>query len=362
MEKCLSVTILLALGLFAAESHVLLAGSPWASLIPYKRVEADPKKFYALGEEHGPWLILAASFHGQSAEKDARTLVQELRSRYKLPAYIHRQTYDFSQPIEERNGAGPAKKMRYMKSQKYEGLAVLVGNFQSVQDPDLETTLNKIKQLKPATFDPNQSSATTTKLADFSGLKRRLSSNAKGARGPMASAFATRNPLLPDEVLAPNGIDNFVARLNKGVEHSLLDNPGKYTVRVATFRGSATINQREIEDIQTRDKLTDKLQVAADNAHRLTVALRKRGVDAYEFHDRMESIVAVGSFTSEKQISQIYKIVEQFRATEEKDPKTGRVGIKPVTLDGIKCDAEPLPIEVPRRSIAADYARRGFSH
>jgi hypothetical protein len=188
-----------------------------------------------------------------------------------------------------------------------------------------------------------------------------MAGDAKGARGPLASAFATRNPLLPDEVSAPNGVDEFVARLNKGVEHSLLENRGRFTVKVGTFRGSSTINQREIEDIKTRDKYSDKLQVAADNAHRLTVALRKKGIEAYEFHDRMESIVTVGSFTSEQQVSQIYKVVEQFRATEGKDPKTGKAGLKPVTLGGIKCDVEPLPIEVPRRSLAADYSRRGFS-
>jgi hypothetical protein len=288
-----------------------------------------------------------------NAEKDARALVQELRSRHKMLAYLHRQTYDFTKPIEDQDASGKKKRMRYMKQEKYEGIAVLVGNFRSVQDPELETALDQVKRMKPTTMDPNHTESAMTQLTEFTGLKKR-------PKGPLASAFATRNPLLQDEVSAPNGIDDFVARLNKGVQYSLLENPGRFTVRIATFRGSATINQREIEEIKTRDKLmSDKLQVAADNAHRLTVALRKRGIEAYEFHDRMESTVTVGSFKSEKQVSEIYKIVDKFRATEE--TVRGRVTIKPATFDGIRCDAEPLPIEVPRRSIAADYARRGFS-
>ena len=353
---------MMVLSLAVLPAAASIAGSPWASLIPFKRVEADPKKYYALSEKHGPWLILAANFQGPDAEKDARELVQELRSRHKLTAFIHRQTYDYTQPLEGKTASGEKRRMRYMNQQKYEGLAVLVGQFQSVKDPALESTLNKVKKLQPACLDANQSASPSTRFASLSGLKRRMNLDSSSQRrGPMASAFVTRNPLLPDEVSAPNGVDDFVARLNKGVEYSLLENPGRYTVRVATFRGSSTINQREIEDIRSRDKITDKLQIAADSAHRLTAALRKRGIEAYEFHDRMESVVTVGSFQSEGQTRQMYKVVEQFRAKEEQLPKNQGAVVKPATFDGVKCDAEPLPIEVPRRSIAADYARRGIT-
>src|SRR5687768_15680516 len=167
MGKFLIGSVLLSLAIFAVVDPGLHGAAPWASLIPYKRIEADPQKFYALGEEHGPWLVLAASFTGPSAEKEARALVQELRSRYKLPSYIHRQTYDFTQPIEEQTSSRQTKRMRYMKAQKYEGLAVLVGNFRSVQDPDLESTLSKIKTLKPTCLSPNQDSTGAMRLADF---------------------------------------------------------------------------------------------------------------------------------------------------------------------------------------------------
>ena len=37
---------------------------------------------------------------------------------------------------------------------------------------------------------------------------------------------------------------------------------------------------------------------AAEKAHKLTEALRAKGVEAYEFHDRSSSIVTIGSFDS----------------------------------------------------------------
>ena len=54
----------------------------------------------------------------------------------------------------------------------------------------------------------------------------------------MGHAFITTNPLLPADYYAPRkGIDELVLRMNKGVTHSLLDCPGKYTVQVAHFMG-----------------------------------------------------------------------------------------------------------------------------
>ena len=38
------------------------------------------------------------------------------------------------------------------------------------------------------------------------------------------------------------------------------------------------------------------LEEAAENAHILTESLRQQGYEAYEFHDRDQSIVTVGSF------------------------------------------------------------------
>ena len=51
----------------------LLAGNaiaepPWAKLVPFKKIDADPSKTYELEEKHGPWMIMVASFVGPTAE------------------------------------------------------------------------------------------------------------------------------------------------------------------------------------------------------------------------------------------------------------------------------------------------------
>ena len=127
------------------------------------------------------------------------------------------------------------------------------------------------------------------------------------------------------------------------------------------------MNSSEIDDIERTGMVSDKLELAADKAHRLTSALRARGVDAYEFHDRTESIVTVGSFDSVGEPRAdgkieihptVHKIMQMYGASRRQLPGVGTLGLQPRTLAGITFDVQPVPVEVPRRSIAADYARR----
>ena len=71
-----------------------LAAPPWGDLISLKSVAADPEQTYQINENNGPWTILACSFSGEGAEKQANELVYELRKRYKLPAYVHKAGFD----------------------------------------------------------------------------------------------------------------------------------------------------------------------------------------------------------------------------------------------------------------------------
>jgi hypothetical protein len=347
-----------------------VAAPPWNALLPFKRVEANPQKTYTLHEENGPWLILAASFQGDGAEQHANELVLELRDRYKLNAYAHRQVYDFTKPVRGLtiNKYGEWAKMRYANASKFEAIAVLVGDFPSVDDPHLERTLDKLKFARPACLDLEKRDWSAQGFATLRAWYRRVNrDSSKHNKGPMGNAFVTRNPLLPESYFAPNGVDDFVLGLNRGVKYGLLDNPGKYTVKVATFRGNDTINQREIAELEATGRVTNKLEIAADNAHRLTVALREKGVEAYEFHDRHESIVTVGSFETEGTPlangtidinPAILQIMKSYGASREPIPGQQLLGLRPRTLAGIPFDIQPLPMKVPRRSLAMDYARR----
>jgi hypothetical protein len=267
------------------------------------------------------------------------------------------------------NKYGGRAKMKYANNRgRYDSFAVLIGNYTSTTDTKLEKTLNKIKYLRPRTLDISNNPRSTQRFVGWRALQRRMNGNPKKRnKGPMGSAFAARNPLLPEEYFLPSGLDSFVLRMNKNVKFSILKNPGVYTVRVATFKGKETTNAREIEAIERSGKISNQLELAADRANRLTIALREQGFEAYEFHDRYESIVTVGSFNDDgKELANgqveinpgMYKVMKHFSANQQRLPGQQGIGLQPKRLNGVSFDVQPLPMRVPRRSIGMDYVRK----
>lgn len=357
---------ILALVLSVVSNQRLQAGSPWDFLIPFRRVDADDQKAYRLTEAHGPWLILATSFAGEGAERQAHDLVLELRRDFNLQAYTLKKDYDFTEKVEGLglNRYGGRKQMRYANGGKFEEIAVLVGHFESVDDPQVEKTLNKIRYARPRSLSFSREKPTTQRFIGLREIQRRLTADeTKRQRGPMGNAFVTRNPILPDTYFNPGGIDSFVEEINRGVEFSLLQNPAKFSVRVATFRGSSTM---KLDVIDKGGKgLPSKLEEAAVKAHQLTEALRKQNVEAYEFHDRYESIVTIGSFDSigtrraDGKIELnpgIHGIMRKYGAKRKRLPGQAAMGLVPEQLNGITFDVQAVPVEVPRKSVAAAYA------
>ena len=351
-------------------THTAAGQQPLARFVPLRRVEADPRKEYPLKQENGPWMIYAASFAGPEAENEAHQLVIELRQKYKVPAYIHHQAYDFTETVEGRglDRYGEPRKMRYQNPARFDEVAVLVGNFPSVDAPAMAKLLEELKYANPNTLDPNDRN-TGLRFAGFRAFQKSINPNkAKSSKGPMGQAFVTRNPMLPESYFAQSGVDNFVAQMNRGVKHSLLECPGKYTVRVATFRGASELDQGKVKQLLRSGRMESRLAEAAEKAHFLVTQLRKRNIEAYEFHDRTESLVTVGSFDSvgtprtdgKTEINPaILKIMKCYGAQEQTLPG-GRVGLAPRAVGGIPFDVQPMPVEVPRRSIGADYARTSY--
>jgi hypothetical protein len=359
-------------------SSVSLAAPPWKKLIPFKSVEADTGQSYWLTEDQGPWLIFAASFNGMGAEQQAHDLVLELRRQFNMEAYLHKRHFDFSEPVYGRgvNRYGGPKRMRHRKAASFDEIAVLVGNYASPNAPGLEDDLDKIKYAKPKSLlAPGQTGrGTSQSFAVLRDLQRIVNKDPDRRRaGPMRRAFVARNPLLPKEFFTGVGLDPFVLKMNKNVKHSLLDCPGKFTVRVASFRGDSRFlsRQEEAED-ETRRLIPrlpglsepTELEKAAINAHKLTELLRDDGIEAYEFHDRYESVVTIGSFDSvgnqmpDGKINlhpQVYKIMQTYGAQRGRLPGQAET-LQPRTLEDIPFDLQPVPVQVPRRSIAADYA------
>jgi hypothetical protein len=340
------------------------AAPPWASLGLNDQVEANENKSYAVAEENGPWMIMACSFSGEGAEKQAKELVLELRKRYKLEAYVHQAKFEVGK-IEGRgfDKYGRPKKMRaYNNKSENTEIAVMVGNFPSANDPEAQKVLKKIKSASPKCLDVKENQSTHLSFADFK-LKM---PGANKAPGPMSFAFMTTNPVLPSEYFAPKTLDPLIVDMNKNAEFSLLECPGKYTVKVATFRGQSVIDQREIKKIEEgKEKLESSLTQAALKAHELAKALRLKGYDAYEFHDRCESVVTVGSFrslgaqTPDGGIDpdpNIKRIIKTFEA-KQKIAAGQPMPVERESLVGIFFDIQPIVMEVPKQSISASLNR-----
>jgi hypothetical protein len=388
----------------------------WKQFVPVARVDADPNKDYRLTQENGPWLVIAATFSGDGAEEQAHELILEFRKKYNLPAYLHEMTFDFSQDSPGRglDQYGAPIRRRYQHDDVRE-FAVLVGEFPSIDAPEGQELLRRIKRMEPAALDPTLHSKTAQTLAQIRQLQNAMLEKLgkEQKRGPMSEAFLARNPLLPREYFVPKGVDPFVARMNKGVEHSLLDCPGRYTVQVATFRGNTilqtsgqTTTKSSGFSMPWKKQGPDPLLEAAENAHLLTEELRAHGWEAYEFHDRTESSVTIGSFDQVVQrspdgrqvvVPQVQKILETFGANYDTPPEPlsnfgkdeitkkqivakeqqftqqfasqlGQVasGMHPKHVKIFKgkevariipIDITPHAIEVPRRSVASDYVR-----
>jgi hypothetical protein len=357
------------------------AAPPWGELISMKSVDADPDKNYLLTEENGPWMVMACSFSGNGAEKQAQDLAYELRKRYKLPAYTYKGRFDPGEAqgrgVDEFGNPRKWNYMKYKDSRDKEKarhpelveVAVLVGNYRSSDDPDGQKTLQKIKTASPHCLEIKEGQQTNQTLAGWRMIQKQVKEtlgNEKKTAGLMDHAFITTNPLLPPEFFSQkNNVDDLVLALNKDVPYSLLDCPGKYTVQVATFKGNVVIKQDEIQAIQNGDKeMQSELGKAAEKADKLTNALRMKGYDAYQFHDHNASIVTIGSFDSvgtpraDGRIEinpEVHKIMKTFGAEATTLPGQS-VPVTPLkTLVGIPFDIQPIPVQVPKRSFSMAF-------
>lgn len=378
---------LLGLAACALDSAGASAQAPWQKLNLFRKVEADPEKSYEVTEDDGPWMIMAATFAGEGGEQQARDLMLELRKKYRLEAHLHSKHFDYTQKLKglHVDKYGNPKVMKHARSYKSEEFAVLVGNYASADDPQAQRDLEKIKSLTPEALKSSKEKGSYQQLASWRKLIGKMTSDRKGdnadtAHGPMSRAFVTTNPLLPEQFFARRGVDKLVESMNSGVKYSLLDCPGKYTVQVATFTGKVVLDQTKVKQILAEDRpIEGGLVEAAEKAHTVCEALREKGYEAYEFHDRGMSIVTIGSFdsvgtpfkkdgkTMTELDPKIHKIMETFAAKDQQLPgnfRYGRdmthpvLGRRPISLDGISLDSQPLPVTVPKRSFSSSFTSR----
>ena len=296
----------------------LLAALVWlvcCGEAPAAKVEAVKNKKYALSEKHGPWMIMVASLWGESPEQTKRAaqaaheLVYELR-RKGIPAYVYSQdavvdrvrTMDRMGRPQERVNRSAVRMIKSGQIDKHYG--VVAGNYTSVEDKIAQKTLKFIKAYEPKCFPPEVRQETP------------------GRRGPLGRAFLTINPLVSPEEVARSQPDPLLARLNSGIDHSLLHNPGEYTLIVASFYGKSHIQPAEFENFDSDLKAHSRLDRAAYGAWELVQAMRSQGLEAYLYHEQFRSIVTVGAFASPEDPG-IRHWGSRFAAKEKPHPENG---------------------------------------
>lgn len=407
--RCLSIPPLLT-----TIAALTLAPAPQAEaqgflkrFIPVKRVKADAEADYSLSQENGPWMVMACTFSGEGAERQARELVLEFRDRFNIPAYAHAMDFKLDEGNMGRglDEFGAPVRMKYRKGDRLREWAVLAGDFPSIDDPEAQTLLQTVKTLRPDSLNPGTGGETSQSFAAIRAAQTvfvpRLGKSKE--LGPMRTAFMARNPLLPQEYFVPKGVDKFVEKMNSGMPYSLLDNKQKYSLKVATFDGQAVL-----EGASNTPRMTDAdaspLEVAGDTAEMLVREMRRAGYDAYSFHDRHESIVTVGGFDqvtvrqldgSQGPVPEIARLMQTFGAafntpsdplqnaqlerqvrgeaqqrlqsfnqrfaassqmTTGMKPKFARIPPDSKKAKVIPFDIYPQVVEVPKKSISAGFA------
>ncbi|MEN6450237.1 MAG: hypothetical protein ABFC96_07085 [Thermoguttaceae bacterium] len=393
----------IAIGSLCAIATAARAAAPWSNMLSLGGVQADPKKTYSITESNGPWMIMACTFSGDGAEKQAKDLVLELRKRYKLPAYVYKAHFDPGEAQGLGTGKGrhgnPTRwvyaahrneKDKHRQSHPdVQEVVVLVGNYAAVDDTEAQATLRKIKYAQPTCLEAKDGKATNQTLVDWRQLQRQVYEkigNERKELGPMRHAMITKNPILPAEYFTSPGVDEEIVAMNKGVPYSLLDCQGHYTVKVATFTGAAVIDASKIRAVEEgREKMGSSLVEAAKKADTLAAALREKGYEAYQYHTRYTSIVTVGNFESAGRLRSdgqvdpspdVQHIIDIFKATSgdpfAEDPHNDHLGavahlgnslkshavmkgaaqLRPKYCVGIPFDINPAPIPVPKRSMS----------
>jgi len=383
--------IFMLLAIFGA-GLIFVESSQGQLRMPFKRQSKTERASQNLTVKDGPWLIMCTSFTGDDAEQKARLLANELQKQ-RLTTYLYRQTFDHSlsttgvgwqvpksvRPLANSVGEIPKDiklnnpepelvKMKTANASKVHEVAVLVGDFPTADDNKAQKVLKRIKTMNVSSLgSPNPGATKAQKNA-------RTLERSKG--GPLRTAFLLPNPMLPDEYFRREQVDEFIVKINRNdsIKNSLLDCPGIYSVRIATFRGNSTIDPEkiinganELENLKRAGKsLSDTgLNKAEENAHKLTTHLRAKGVEAYEFHDRQESIVCIGSFdwVTRESHGSVMNNPEIVRIVNSCQPESRTVlgrssKLVPKIIKGIILDPSPTAILVPKANRSTRTAGR----
>ncbi|MEM6689302.1 MAG: hypothetical protein AAF664_07750 [Planctomycetota bacterium] len=333
---------------------------------------ADPQQIYELSQSDGPFLILASTLMGEGARERANQLAIEIRQTLRLPAFIHKEAFDFTGSLG--TDATGMREYKYANEYKYEAYAVLVGEYDSLRHPSIADDLQRIKAARPSVLEQEDAKEAEESTDRLPTTVKRMAAMIKAygkeenSVGPMAKAFVTRNPLLPEDFFIAPQVDSFVMELNRELpEHNLLDTDGAFTVVVKTFYGRAAFEKKSGQaDFIPNARRFKRIAMKADM---MCKELRKQGVEAYQFHDRDQSIVTVGAFDilgrelpggGFEYDPEIVAVMRKFNAYNvdpglKQQVPAGADGFAAKNIRNIPFDPQPRAIAIPRKTKKSLY-------
>ena len=166
---------------------------------------------YMLTPHQGPWMIYVTTFAGdppapgQDGPREmAWRLVHELRTDYRLPAYVYSRSEEQRRKRDQiladakrRFNGAPLKKVRIIDE-----YAVLVGNYPDLQSASKD--LKRIKKLRPPRSAPVpfflMGKPKPSKKSGLTEFKKIQAAKVN----PFRNAFVVRNPLSPKTATGPS--------------------------------------------------------------------------------------------------------------------------------------------------------------
>lgn len=298
---------------------------------PKIALPAGPIEPYLLRRHNGPFMVMAHTFQGPDAAKYAQALAMELRSKYRLPAYVY---YLRFQPGRSnirgvpptaapaaRDGESVQAPERY---RSYDEAAVLVGDCKTIADS--EKLLHQVKKLHSDVLDglPSiwkwrargvlcRAMLTTNPLVASQELFPDANRD-RAAAGHVHPPHLAQAPAAaqPGQVIDPGVLtagfqaarkpDPLLKQMNSG-PRSLYHCPGPFVLEVAAFLGRTTTDPNDPRFQAEGSLRQSPLGAAADQAEHLAESLGQckslpADVKAYAFHDRTSSRVYLGPFQS----------------------------------------------------------------
>lgn len=316
--RFLWATALTLVGVAGASAQTDLARIIAAPTAPAGQIE-DPRPTspYDLKPEHGAWLVAVKSFRAerehyadgrcvpdQRSKELADQFAAYIRKEVRINAYVYPRGWVLrvQRDIEAEEYRSAAR--RYYKSKGIEPTKEML-KVKTVSIPDeytvfvapARTTLkdretaidfaNQVRKLEaPSEFNDSL----------LQGSDRPDSKTSGRSFNAFLACMPGLNPTVKkDYSEAPVAkADKFLMDLNSSESYSLLHKTRKtWTVLVQTYGGGGTILQTGAAD---GGQSTNRLELAAQQAHEVAGSLRQRKFDAYVMHTRYHSMVFVGDY------------------------------------------------------------------